>query len=170
MADGLTEKDDFIIRPAVKEDCPLILSFIRQLAAYEKMADQVVATVEGLEQSLFIEQRAEVILGEYKGEPVAFALFFHNYSTFLGRANLYLEDLYVQDHCRGKGFGQRMLDQLAAIAVSRGCQRLDWWCLDWNQSSIDFYLKLGATPMEEWTVYRLQGDALAKRAAIGGLG
>lgn len=157
----------FAIRFATEADCPLILRFIKALAAYEKMSDEVVATEDGLRDSLFAKRQAEVLIGEEDGKPVAFALFFHNFSTFLGKAGLYLEDLYVDESARGRGYGKAMLRRLAAIAKDRGCQRLDWWCLNWNQSSVDFYLALGATPMDDWTVYRLQGDALAALAENG---
>lgn len=155
----------FSIRPAVEADCALILRFIRALANYERLEHEVTATEEGLRQSLFVDPHAEVILGEKEGRPVAFALFFHNYSTFLGKANLYLEDLFVEPVCRGKGYGKAMLACLARIARSRGCQRLDWWCLNWNESAIAFYKRLGAVPMDEWAVYRLEGKALAQLAA-----
>lgn len=151
---------DFSVRLAQREDCPQILSFIRQLAAYEQLENEVVATAQGLEQSLFDNRQAEVLLGESGGKPIAFALFFHNYSTFLGHANLYLEDLFVEEDYRGRGIGREMFSQLAAIATSRGCKRLDWWCLDWNKNAIDFYAGMGALPMSDWTVYRLQGSAL----------
>ena len=147
-------------RFAESADCSLILQFIKDLAAYEKMLDEVVATEEMLEEWLFQKQKAEVIFAIEDDREVGFALFFHNFSTFLGRAGIYLEDLYVKEECRGKGYGKALLAELARIAVERGCGRLEWWCLDWNTPSIDFYLSLGAEPMEEWTVYRLAGDAL----------
>lgn len=152
--DGLT------IRFAREGDCERILRFIRALAEYEKMADQVVATAEGLRETLFVKRQAEVIIGEYRGEAVAFALFFHNYSTFLGKAGLYLEDLFVEPSHRGLGIGRAMFIELARIAVNRGCERLDWWCLDWNERSIRFYEQMGAEAMDEWTVYRLNKGAL----------
>jgi len=156
---------DFTIRFATEEDTPLILQFIRDLAEYEHMLDQVVATEEILRVSLFEKKQAEVIIGEYKGIPVGFALFFHNFSTFLGKANLYLEDLFVMPSARGKGFGKILLAFLGKIALDRGCGRLDWWCLDWNTSSIDFYLEMGALPMSDWTVYRVEGDRLNQLAS-----
>lgn len=152
-------------RFAVKEDTPLILQFIRELADYEKLLHEVVATEEILEHWLFDKQKAEVILGEVDGTPVGFALFFHNFSTFLGRSGIYLEDLYVKPQYRGRGYGKKFLQKLADIAVERGCGRLEWWCLDWNKSSIDFYLSLGAVPMDEWTVYRITGETLTRMAA-----
>ena len=157
----------FTIRNAAREDCPLILQFIRQLAAYEKLESQVVATLQTLEQSLFEKKQAEVMIGEENGIPVAFALFFHNFSTFLGKANLYLEDLYVQEAYRGRGYGQAMLQRLAQIAIARDCERLDWWCLDWNTASIRFYKAMGADAMTDWTVYRLQGEQLRRMAEQG---
>lgn len=153
-----------VIRSAQREDVPVILGFIRELAAYEHMEDQVVATEALLEEWLFERKKAEVLLGEVEGTPVGFALFFHNFSTFLGRAGIYLEDLYVQPSHRGKGYGKRFLRQLAKIAVERECGRLEWACLDWNTPSIGFYLSLGAQPMDEWTTYRLTGDPLRKMA------
>ena len=148
------------LRAAEPTDIPVILSFIRALAEYEHMADRVVATEELLEDWLFVRRTARVILAELEGKPVGFALFFHNFSTFLGRGGIYLEDLFVLPEARGKGFGKALLRALAAIAVEEGCGRLEWSCLDWNRPSIDFYLSLGARPMEEWTVYRIDGETL----------
>ena len=152
-------------RWAEEKDAALILRFIRALAAYEKLSDQVVATEELLREWIFEKKKAEVLFPMEEGEEVGFALFFHNFSTFLGRAGLYLEDLYISPEYRGKGYGKATLQRLAQIAVERGCGRLEWSCLDWNQPSIDFYLSLGAVPMEEWTVYRLTGDTLTQMAA-----
>ena len=147
-------------RFAVREDTPLILSFIRALAAYEQMADQVIATEELLAEQLFDRGNAEVLFALEDGKEVGFALFVHNFSTFLGRAGLYLEDLYVLPEHRGRGYGKALLRQLARIARERGYGRMEWWCLDWNRPSIDFYLSLGAEPMRDWTVYRLSGATL----------
>ncbi len=147
-------------RPALPEDCPLILSFIKALAEYEKLSDQVVATEELLKEWIFEKGKAEVIFPVVGGEEVGFALFFHNFSTFLGRAGIYLEDLFIKPEHRGKGYGKATLQQLGHIALERRCGRLEWACLDWNRPSIDFYLSLGAKPMDEWTVYRLTGDSL----------
>lgn len=152
-------------RKAEKEDVGLVLYFIKELASYEKMLDQVVATEAGLKEWLFEKKTAEVIFAELNGVEIGFALFFHNFSTFLGQAGLYLEDLYVLPNYRGHGYGKAILTQLAKIAVKRGCGRLEWWCLDWNQPSIDFYLSLGAKAMDEWTVYRITGDTLLELAA-----
>ena len=152
--------ENLSFRYAAPGDEALILHFIRELAAYEKMLDEVVATEELLTKWLFEEKKAEVLLAVESGEEIGFALFFHNFSTFLGRAGLYLEDLYVKPECRGRGHGKAILKELACIALDRGCGRLEWWCLDWNRPSIDFYLSLGAQPMEDWTVYRIAGDTL----------
>ena len=151
-------------RFAEAADCALILSFIRGLAEYEKMSDQVVATEELLREWIFDKQKAEVLFACDEGREVGFALFFHNFSTFLGRAGIYLEDLFVLPEYRGKGYGKGLLRRLAQIALERGCGRLEWWCLDWNQPSIDFYRSLGAEPMEEWTTYRLTGETLREIA------
>ena len=151
-------------RYAERKDTPLILQFIKELADYEHMLDEVVADVDTLEQWIFDKQKAEVIFVLENETEVGFALFFHNFSTFLGRAGIYLEDLYVRPEFRGKGYGKALLKQLAKIAVQRGCGRLEWWCLDWNQPSINFYLSLGAEPMSDWTVYRIAGDTLNKLA------
>lgn len=160
-----TSIENFCIRQAVEADVPLILQLIKDLADYEKLLHEVVATEEILRTSLFEKKQAEVIIGEYNGEPVGFALYFHNFSTFLGKANLYLEDLYVMPHMRGKGFGKALLAALGHIAVERDCGRLDWWCLDWNTSSIKFYKEMGAIPMDEWTVYRVEGERLKTLAS-----
>ena len=151
-------------RTAERKDTALILEFIKELAEYEKMSDDVVADEALLEEWIFDKQKAEVIFAVEDGTEVGFALFFHNFSTFLGRAGIYLEDLYVKPEHRGKGYGRAILKKLASIAVERGCGRLEWSCLDWNKPSIDFYLSLGAKPMSEWTVYRIAGDTLAKLA------
>lgn len=150
----------FNIRFAERKDTPLILKFVKELADYEKMLNEVVATEEIMEEWIFDKQKAEVIIGEEDGVPVGFALFFHNFSTFLGRAGVYLEDLFVKPEYRGRGYGKALLQRLAQIAVERGCGRLEWWCLDWNQPSIDFYKSLGAVPMDEWTTYRITGETL----------
>ncbi len=156
---------DFTIKPATVEDVPLILGFIKKLAEYEKLAHQVAATEEGLRETLFgTHPYAEVVIGYYQAEPVGFALFFHNFSTFLGQPGLYLEDLFVDEQHRGKGFGKALLVYLAKLAVERGCGRLEWWVLDWNEPSINFYKSLGAVPMDEWTVFRVTGGALKNLA------
>lgn len=153
------------IKFATVEDTPLILSFIKELAEYEKLLHEVVATEDLLKESLFgPNAHAEVIFGYLNEEPISFALFFHNFSTFLGRSGIYLEDLYVKPNGRGKGIGQKMLAFLANLAKERNCGRLEWWVLDWNETAINFYKQLNAQPMDEWTVYRVTGDALDKLA------
>lgn len=155
----------FRIREATEEDVPLILAFVRELAEYEKLSHEVVATEEALRDSLFGERRvAEVLLGYVEDEPAAFALFFHNFSTFLGKPGIYLEDLFVRPEFRGTGLGKAMLSHLAGLAKERGCGRLEWWVLDWNEPAIGFYKGLGAEPMDEWTVYRVTGEALERLA------
>ena len=151
-------------RSATEQDTGLVLQFIRALAEYEKMLDLVVADEALLEDQLFRKKNAEVIFAMEDGKEVGFALFFHNFSTFLGRSGLYLEDLYVFPEYRGKGYGKALLRKLASLAVDRGCGRMEWWGLDWNQPSIDFYRSLGAEPMNEWTVYRLTGETLERLA------
>lgn len=145
---------------AERKDTAEVLKFIRALAVYEKLLDEVVADVETLEHWLFDEKKAEVIFAVEDGEKVGFALFFHNFSTFQGRAGLYLEDLFVMPEHRGKGYGKCLLKALAGIAVERGCGRFEWVCLDWNKPSIDFYRSMGAVPMEGWTIYRVEGKTL----------
>ena len=151
-------------RFANKADTALILQFVRNLAVYEHLEDQVVADEETLSRELFERKGAEVLFALEDGKEVGFALFFHNFSTFLGRSGLYLEDLFVLPEYRGKGYGKALLRQLAVIAVERGCGRLEWVCLDWNQPSIDFYKSLGAEPQEDWTIYRLTGKTLTALA------
>ena len=152
-------------RPAVPGDEELILSFIQALADYEHMSDQVVATPEILREWIFEKKTAEVIFAEVEGKAVGYALFFHNFSTFLGRAGIYLEDLFVLPEARGHGCGKGLLKELARITVERGCGRLEWSCLDWNQPSIDFYTKrMRAAPMDGWTVYRLTGETMEEAA------
>lgn len=151
-------------RVAQEKDIPLILHFIKELAKYEKLENEVVATEKILREWLFEKNIAEVIFATEREEAVGFALYFHNFSTFLGRGGIYLEDLYVKEEYRGKGYGKGLLRYLAKIAVEQGCGRLEWSCLDWNISSIDFYLSLGAVPMSEWTVYRITGDRLLEFA------
>ncbi|MDO5409961.1 MAG: GNAT family N-acetyltransferase [Lachnospiraceae bacterium] len=151
-------------RYAEKKDAGLILEFIKKLAVYEKMENEVVATEELLDEWIFEKKKAEVLFAVIEGKEVGFALFFHNFSTFLGRAGIYLEDLFVLPEYRGCGCGKGILQKLAQIAVHRGCGRLEWCCLDWNQPSIDFYLSLGAEPLSDWTTYRLTGDTLTNMA------
>jgi GNAT superfamily N-acetyltransferase len=153
------------VRPAVRGDVPLILAFIRELAEYEKLADQVVATEEVLAGTLFGERPyAEVLVAEAEGRPAGFALFFHNYSTFLGKPGVYIEDVFVRPEFRGRGIGRALFSRVARVALERDCGRLEFWVLDWNQPAIDFYRKLGAEPMDEWTVQRITGEALRRLA------
>ena len=161
----MSEQKNLSFRMAAPGDGALILAFIRALADYEKMLDQVVATPEVLEEELFQKGRARVFFALEDGREVGFALFFHNFSTFLGRAGIYLEDLFVLPEERGHGYGKALLKHLAHIAVERGCGRLEWACLDWNTPSIDFYTKrMHAVPMDQWTVYRLTGETLEEAA------
>ena len=155
----------FVLRPATPADVPVILTCIRGLAEYERLADKVVATEELLRDSLFGPRpAAEVVLAEDEGMPAGFALFFHNYSTFLARPGLYLEDLFVFPRFRGRGLGKRLLAHLATLAAQRGCGRVEWAVLDWNESAIGFYRALGAAPLADWTVFRLTGEPLARLA------
>jgi GNAT superfamily N-acetyltransferase len=157
----MTQMDNLLIRPATENDVPLILSFIRQLAEYEHLLHECVATEENLRESLFgLKPSAEVLLAFSSKQPVGFAVFFHNFSTFLGRPGIYLEDLFVVPEMRGRGYGKALLVHLARLAKERKCGRLEWAVLDWNEPSIQFYKKLGAVPMSDWTVYRVTGEAL----------
>lgn len=158
------KQTEMTIRFATEADVATILKFIKSLAEYEKMLDEVIATEDLLREWLFEKKKAEVIFAVVDGKEVGFALFFHNFSTFLGRAGVYLEDLFVLPEYRGFGYGKALLQKLAQIALERGCGRLEWWCLDWNQPSIDFYRSLGAEPMSEWTTYRLTGETLEAMA------
>jgi GNAT superfamily N-acetyltransferase len=156
------------IRPATEDDVPIILSLIRELAAYERLSHEVVATEGLLRESLFGERRgAEVLIVCCKGAPAGFALFFHSFSTFLGRPGIYLEDLYVKPEFRGRGIGRALLTHLARLAKERGCGRLEWSVLDWNEPAIKLYKSIGAVPMDEWTVYRVTGEALETLATRG---
>jgi len=157
------------IRPATERDVPVILSLIRELAAYERLSEQCVATEDDIRRALFSSRPvAEAVIGESEGQPVGFALFFHTFSTFLGRAGLYLEDLYVRPAYRGRGFGRRLLAHLARLAVERGCGRLEWAVLDWNELAIKSYRRAGAVAMDDWTIYRLTGKDLERLAGEAG--
>lgn len=157
--------DTLHIRFAGESDVGTILSFINALAEYENASDKVQATAEILRDSLFRRKMAEVLIGEWEGRPVCFALFFHNFSTWLGVPGIYLEDLFVLEEFRGRGFGRQMLRRLAQLAIERGCGRVEWACLDWNTPSIAFYKEvMHAQPMEEWTTYRLTGETLCELA------
>jgi len=160
MSTPIIKINNLSIRYAEESDIKQILQFIKDLAEYEKMADEVVATEELLHEWIFVKKKAEVIIGELDGQPVTHAIFFHNFSTFLGRAGIYIEDIYVKPEHRGKGIGKLMLKQLAKITVERGCGRLEWLCLDWNKPSIDFYISIGAELLDDWTVFRVAGDTL----------
>ncbi len=152
--------NDFTMRFAERKDVLLILNLIKELSVYEKLEDQVVATEELLDEWLFNKRTAEVIIAEIDEKPIGYALFFYNFSTFLGKSGIYLEDIYIKEEYRGNGYGKKLLKKIASIAVERGCGRLEWFCLNWNKSSIDFYLSIGAKPMDEWTIYRLEGETL----------
>jgi GNAT superfamily N-acetyltransferase len=159
-----TKYENLEIRFAEETDVKLILDFIKELADYEKLLHEVVATEEILRESLFERKAAEVIIVEYKGQPIGFALFFHNFSTFLGKPGIYLEDLYIRPEMRGRGYGKALLAFLAKLAIERNCGRFEWWCIDWNEPSINFYKSIGAIPMDEWTVFRVHNEALINLA------
>ena len=160
--------DALQIRTATEADVPLILAFIKELAEYEKLAHTVVTTEDGLRETLFGPRPyAEVLIAELDETPVGFALFFHNFSTFMGRPGIYLEDLYVRPEARGQGAGKRLLAELARLACERNCARLEWCVLDWNTPSIEFYHRQGAVPMDEWTTFRVTGQALQDLAGKG---
>lgn len=159
-----TKDPDVVLRFAREEDVPTLLRLIRGLAEYEKMENDVAATEGTLRDSLFRQKSAEAVLAELRGEPVGYALFFHNFSTFLGRSGLYLEDIFVEPGCRRRGIGGALLSFLACLAVGRGCGRMEWTCLNWNKPSADFYRAMGAKPQEQWTVFRLDGEALPELA------
>lgn len=161
-----SEPAAFTIEPAAPADVPTILRLIRALAEYERMSDEVVATEAGLRESLFSERpAAECLIAREDGRPVGFALYFHNFSTFRGTRGLYLEDLFVEPDCRGRGYGRALLQRLAQLAVARGCARFEWSVLDWNAPAIGFYRSVGAAVLDEWRICRLTGDKLATFAA-----
>lgn len=163
----MTDPAGLTITSATEGDVPLILTFIKALAEYERLADAVVATEDGLRATLFGPRPyAECVIARWQSEPAGFALFFHNYSTFLARPGVYLEDLFVKPEFRGKGIGRSLLQHLAKVAVERNCGRLEWSVLDWNKSAIGFYKSLGAEPLEDWTIFRVKGDALARLAGL----
>lgn len=161
-----TNIENLKIRETTEEDCSLILSLIKEIAEYEKMSDQVVATEESLKESIFENKRAEVVILELNGEAVGYALYFYNYSTFIGKSGLYLEDIFIKKEVRGKGIGKEVFKFLVKIAKEEGCKRMEWSCLDWNEPSIKFYKSLGAVPMDEWTVYRLTEKEINKLSEI----
>jgi len=159
------DRTNFTIRFATEEDVPTVLRFIRDLAIYERLEHLVVATEEIIRDTVFGARRyAEVLIGEIDGDPAGFALFFHNFSTFLGRPGIYLEDLFVRPEFRGKGYGKALLARLAELAIERNCGRVEWAVLDWNTPSIEFYKSIGAVPMDDWRIFRLRGEALEKLA------
>lgn len=160
-----TKIKNFTLRFATKKDTEIILNFINGLAQYENLSNEVTATKDILEEFLFEKKMAEVVIGEFNGEPVGFVLFFHNFSTFLGRPGIYLEDLYVKPEMRGKGFGKMLLSFLAKLAIERKCGRFEWSCLNWNEPSIKFYKQMGAKAMNEWTIYRTCDEALKNLAS-----
>lgn len=165
----MENRETITIRPATDDDLPLLLSFIRELAEFEELLDQVVATEEGLRSALFGPERvAEVLVGYVGSEPAGFALFFRSFSTFLGRPGIYLEDLYVREPYRGAGLGKALISELASITLARGYGRLEWSVLNWNERAIRFYCSIGASPMDEWTVYRVTGEALERLGRKGG--
>ncbi len=160
-----TRIDDFTIRFAEEKDNETVFSMIRELAEYEKLLPTLEATEELLRESLFQRRGAETLIGEYQQNPVAYAIFFHNFSSFAGRIGIYIEDIYVKSEMRGKGFGEAMFAYIAKLAVERKCGRLEWSCLDWNKPSIEFYERMGAEPLDKWTTYRLAGKNLTKIAS-----
>ena len=155
-------KNDIVIRKAERKDVPLLLKFIRGIAQYEKLENEVIATADVLQREMFDVHKAEAIFAVADGREVGFALYFYNFSTFIGHSGLYLEDLFVWPEDRGKGYGKSLLLHLVKIAREHRCGRMEWTCLNWNQPSINFYLSLGAVPMKDWTVYRLDASALAR--------
>ena len=159
-----TKYDEFELRETTVEDTALILSFIKGIAEYEKMSNEVVATEEVLRKSIFEDNRAKVLIAEENGYPIGFALFFFNFSTFIGKAGLYLEDIFILPEYRGKGYGKEIFKVLAKIAVENSCERMEWVCLNWNEPSIKFYKGFGSVGMEEWTTYRLAGNKIEELA------
>ncbi|HET8563094.1 MAG TPA: GNAT family N-acetyltransferase [Candidatus Binatia bacterium] len=162
-----TDIPQFQIRVATETDVPVILSFIKKLAVYERLEHEVVATEELLRETLFSSRRtAEVAIGSFENDPVGFVLFFHNYSTFLGRSGIYIEDLFVDERYRRRGFGKALLLYVARLAKARRCGRLEWSVLDWNEPAINFYKTLGAVPMNDWTIFRVTGPSLERLASL----
>jgi GNAT superfamily N-acetyltransferase len=157
-----------VLRDAGEQDTPLILEFIRGLAEYERLLDQVTATEDDLRKSLFADHRAHVLIAEYREKPAGFALYFYNFSTFLGRPGIYIEDLFVKPEYRGKGIGKALLSRVAATAFEQNCGRLEWACLNWNEPSIAFYKSQGARPLSEWTAYRVTGEKMKELARVTG--
>ncbi len=159
-----TKNPNFHLKHAEEQDIPIILSFIKKLAIYEKMLDEVIATEASLKASLFTNKKADVVLAYEAQKPVGFMLFFESYSTFLSRANIFLEDIFIDEDKRGQGYGKIMFEYLAYLTTKKDAKRLEWLCLNWNASSIEFYKKLGAKPLEDWTIFRLKDKALTQLA------
>jgi len=165
MVDNIqTRVDDFTIRFAKEKDASIIFGMVKELAEYEKLFDTFEATIELFRESLFGRGVAEALIGEYRGRPVGYVIFFHNFSTFKGRIGIFIEDIYVKHELRGRGFGEEMFSFIAKLAIKRKCNRVEWACLNWNEPSISFYKKLGAVALDDWKIYRLEGNCL-KRAA-----
>lgn len=162
MKEIILQKDEFSIRTTDMDDAELVLSYIKKIAEYEKLSDLVVADVNDIRKSIFEKKQAEVVIAEVDGHPIGFMLYFFSYSTFWGRANLYLEDLFIDKAYRHQGYGKLMFKALAKIAVKNECKRIDWMCLDWNQKSIEFYQSLGAKPLNEWITFRLEDQEISK--------
>lgn len=162
MKEIILQKDEFRIRTTDIDDAELVLSYIKKIAEYEKLSDLVVADVNDIRKSIFEKKQAEVVIAEVDGHPIGFMLYFFSYSTFWGRANLYLEDLFIDKAYRHQGYGKLMFKALAKIAVKNECKRIDWMCLDWNQKSIEFYQSLGAKPLNEWITFRLEDQEISK--------
>ncbi len=156
--------NEFTMRFALEKDIRVVLDLIKELSVYEKLEDQVVATEGLLKEWIFTKQKAEVILAELDGIPIGYALFFYNFSTFQGRSGIYLEDIYIRPENRGNGYGKALFKKVASLTVERKCGRMEWFVLDWNKPSIDFYLSMGAKPMDGWTIYRLEGETLDNAA------
>ncbi len=161
MKEIILQKDEFSIRTTDMDDAELVLSYIKKIAEYEKLSDLVVADVNDIRKSIFEKKQAEVVIAEVDGHPIGFMLYFFSYSTFWGRANLYLEDLFIDEAYRHQGYGKLMFKALAKIAVKNECKRIDWMCLDWNQKSIEFYQSLGAKPLDDWITFRLEDQEIS---------
>lgn len=166
MKDIIFKQNEFLIRNTSIEDSEIVLSYIKKIATYEHMSDLVVATVDDIRETIYKKNQASVVIAEVGGKPIGFMLYFYTYSTFLGRANLYLEDIYIDELYRHQGYGKLMFKTLAQIAVEKGCHRIDWVCLDWNKKSIEFYENLGAKPLSDWITFRLEKNEIEKVSKI----
>ena len=162
MREVILQNNEFTIRTTDMGDAELVLSYIKKIASYEKLSDKVVTDVDDIRKSIFEKRQAEVVIAEVAEKPIGFMLYFLSYSTFWGRANLYLEDLFIDEAYRHQGYGKLMFKALAKIAVKNDCKRIDWMCLDWNQKSIEFYQSLGAKPLNEWITFRLEDQEIEK--------